>query len=43
MQDQTITFHWRTFEEETPQPEKDILVENPSFSPVLVDTHCSLR
>ncbi len=30
MQDQTITFHWRTFEEETPQPEKDILVKTPA-------------
>lgn len=30
MQDQTITFHWRTFEEETPQPENDILVKTPA-------------
>ena len=30
MQEQTITFHWRTFEEETPESGKDILVKTPA-------------
>ena len=30
MQEQTIKFRWRTFEEETPQSEKDILVKTPA-------------
>ena len=30
MQDQIITFHWRTFEEETPKSGKPILVKSPT-------------
>lgn len=30
MQEQTITFRWRTFEEETPQSGRDILVKTPA-------------
>ena len=31
MQEQTITFRWRTFEEETPESARDILVKPPAF------------